>query len=152
MAGAAIDEVRHGVQRFSLKHQRSCTMNQQSTNAVVNGAQNVLVLPVLLIRVWAGEAKGSALRSKESPCGVVIIFSAIVGLKGDDRELKLSANVREKGTNYGSNIRLLSDRISPDVMCKSINEHHIIFVPRVTVNRRGPNIGVDELKKEKCSG
>ena len=147
--GTPVDEVRRRVQSFSPKGEGSCTVKKQSTYTVVNGAQNPLCLAILLGSVWTGEAERRAL-SREGVQGNVVIFSAVVGLKSDDGKPELCGYIRKEGMDDMRNIRLLSNRVSPNIMSVSINEHNIVFVTGMTVNRRCPHIRMHKLKREIC--
>ena len=82
--------------------------------------------------------------------GNVVIFSAVVGLKSDDGKPELCCYIRKEGTDDMRNIRLLTNRVRPNVMSVSINEHNIVFVTGMTVNRRCPHIRMHKLKREIC--
>ena len=125
-------------------------MKKQSTYTVVNGAQNPLGLAVLLGSVWTGEAERRALNREEGAQGNVVKFSAVVRLKSYDGKLELCSYIRKEGTDDVRNIRLLSNRVSPNIMSVSINEHNIVFVTGMTVNRRCPHIRMHKLKREIC--
>ena len=148
--GTPVDEVRRRVQSFSPKGEGSCTVKKQSTYTVVNGAQNPLGLAVLLGSVWTGEAERRALNREEGAQGNVVIFSAVVGPISDDGKPELCGYIRKEGTDDVGNIGLLSNRVCPNIMSVSINEHNIVFVTGMTVNRRCPHIRMHKLKREIC--
>ena len=148
--GTPVDEVRRRVQSFSPKGEGSCTMKKQSTYTVVNGAQNPLGLAVLLGSVWTGEAERRALNREEGAQGNVVKFSAVVRLKSYDGKPELCSYIRKEGTDDVGNIGLLSNRVCPNIMSVSINEHNIVFVTGMTVNRRCPHIRMHKLKREIC--
>lgn len=63
---------------------RASTQNCGGADAVVESAQGALGLAVLSRGVWAGEAKGHPMILKKSAHGVVVKFTAVISLQGDN--------------------------------------------------------------------
>jgi hypothetical protein len=77
-------------------------------------------------------------REEESSGGGVIKLATIVTLDGLDGEAELCGHPRKEVEERGKRIRLRTERKSPRIMRKIINNHKIVLIARNTDNRRCP--------------
>lgn len=97
--------------------------------------------------VRAGRAKSDATGSEMAAQSVVIKLLAIVRLKSNKRELKLSAHICMKLKNVMKSIRLGTQWKCPNIVCAIINQNEIVLITRKASHRRGPNISMNKLKR-----
>ena len=88
-------------------------MEEEATNAVAEGAQYALGLPVLLGGVWAREPELDAEVGQKETHGMRVILLAIICLESEQREAKLGVNIGDERTNSRENIRLVAQRNCP---------------------------------------
>jgi hypothetical protein len=77
-------------------------------------------------------------REEEVAGGGVIKLATIVTLDGLDGEAELCRHPRKEVEERGKRIRLRTERKSPRIMRKIINNHKIVLITRNTENRRCP--------------
>lgn len=73
---------------------------------------------------------------------------AVVGLEGEDGKSELCVHIAEEGADDIMNIRFLPNREHPNVMSICIKQNNIVFEPRMTRNRRRPDIQMNKLKRK----
>ena len=128
-ARPAIQQVRRRVEGLCPVRRRSSAVDQQSSQAIVNRAQDTFGLAILLRRVRAREAERDPVSEEVSTEGVGVILTAIIRLQSNERETELSLNIRMKGANNGENFRLGTNGKCPYITSEIIQEHNIVFVP-----------------------
>lgn len=116
----SIDLERYRVQGLSPKGCMCCAVNQQSSQTIINRAQNAFHLAVLLRCIRAGEAAGDVVGGKDGTQRMRVVFAVIIYLQVHDRESKLCLNVSMKFTNNGENFGLCFNWKSPNVVSKII--------------------------------
>jgi hypothetical protein len=79
--GATVQQERRRVQGLRPVRRRSCTLNQQGSQTIVNRAQHAFRLAVLLGRIRAREAEGDAVVGEEGARGSRVEFAAVVSLE-----------------------------------------------------------------------
>jgi hypothetical protein len=72
-------------------------MEQESADAIVEGAEDAFSTAVLLRRVGTRETEDSAMSSEESANSEVVKLFAVIGLEGMDGSTKLGGDIGEKG-------------------------------------------------------
>jgi len=103
-AGTPVDEVRRCGERLRPERQWSCTTYQQCTQAVVNGSKNAFGLSILLRGIGTREPELRAKRREKETHGGGVVFTAIVGLKSENRKAKLCMDISNERTDSGEHI------------------------------------------------
>jgi len=73
----------------------------------------------------------------------IVKFTSIITLDAFDGATKLSPYIGKEICQSGKGLRLEPQRESPEKMRMIIKNNKIIFIPRHTMNRRGPQITVN---------
>jgi hypothetical protein len=107
-AWTPVDQVRGRGERLSPERQGSCTVNQQSSDTVISGAQDAFRLAILLRCVGIRESELDAERGQKKVHGIGIILTAIVCLKRENGKAKLSLNIGNEQAYCRKNVRLIA--------------------------------------------
>ena len=89
------------------------SMEEHGAHTIIQGAENVLCVAVLLRCVRVGETQHDATRSKEGSKCLVVELSAIVRLKGEDRSSELCLDEGMEREEHGQDVGLASQRERP---------------------------------------
>jgi hypothetical protein len=72
-------------------------MEQECADAIIEGAEDVFSMAILLRRVGTRETEDSAMSSEKSANNEVVKLFAVIGLEGMDGSTELGGDVGEKG-------------------------------------------------------
>jgi hypothetical protein len=100
LAGATrpnVNEKSGGDEGIRPKAWRNVGMEQEGTDAIVEGAEDVFSMVVLLRSVGTREMEDSAMSSEEGADIEVVKLFSIISLEGVDGSTKLGGDVGEKG-------------------------------------------------------
>jgi hypothetical protein len=134
----AVKKVGGGVQALSPEASGKRGLKQKGTHSVVGGTNHPLSLAILRGGVWTRHAELNTVREEEISGGGVIKLATIVTLDGLDGEAELCGHPSKEVEERGKRIRLRTERKSPRIMRKIINNHKIVLITRNTQNRRCP--------------
>lgn len=122
---------------------RQGSLEEKGTHNVVNGAKNAFGLAILGGGVGTGHSEKSAVSEEERASRRIVKFTSIITLDAFDGAAKLSGHIGKEICQSGKSLGLEPQRESPEKVRVIIKNSKIIFIPRHTVDRRGPQITVN---------
>ena len=80
-------------------------MKEQSTNTLIEGAENMFGMTILLGCVWIGKAKYGAMSGEKMSNGEVIKFFSVIRLKMSNGAMEVGVDIGIKYMESGGDVR-----------------------------------------------